>query len=140
MDVPFGEKRIQSLCKNLNGSNEILKLGVMYNNEIIATGLFPYSNNAIYFWGAASWKETNELNPNEILHWEVLKSAVLKGIKTYNMCGGRSQFKNKFGGEDVDHKTYTKSFLPFISFLRNSYKTLHWVKLKAKNLLRIPSN
>lgn len=140
MDAPFGENRVRSLCTNLDAASEILKLGIFHGNDIIATGIFPYSKKEIYFWGAASWRESNDLNPNELLHWEVLKFAAKKEIGTYNMCGGHSQFKNKFGGEDVDHTTYTKSFLPFINFVRNSYKSMHWIKLKVKNALKILPN
>jgi len=137
MSLPFGINRVQSLCNIDRANHNLLKMGIIYDNEIIATGLFPYDENAIYFWGAASWMKDQHLLPNELLHWEIIKFAVNNNIKVYNMCGGTSQFKNKFGGEDVEHVTYTKSFIPLMGTIRNIYKTMHWVKLKINKRLKL---
>jgi len=137
MSLPFGKERVQSLCEVSEINKRVLKLGIKYGNQIIATGLFPFDENSIYFWGAASWIEFQYLLPNEIIHWEVLKFALKNNIKVYNMCGGNSQFKNKFGGEDVPHLTYSISIVPFLNILRNLYTKVHWIKLKIKKKFSI---
>jgi hypothetical protein len=137
MAIPFGEERVDSLCAVNNINQRVLRLGIRFEDEIIATGLFPFDQNSIYFWGAASWIKYQYLLPNEIIHWEVMKFALKNNIKVYNMCGGNSQFKNKFGGEDVEHLTFAKSMLPFLNHIRDLYSKIHWIRLKVKNSLKI---
>ena len=130
MVTPFGIERPQSLFDNLNPAGSLLPLMITYGDEVVAAGLFPYDENCIYFWGAASWLRHQKLCPNELLHWQVIKFAVSRGIRAYNMCGGTSQFKNKFGGEDVPYVHYSKSFTPLLQYARNWYKQLHYWSLK----------
>ena len=44
------------------------------------------------------------------------------------MCGGKSQFKDKFGGRDVDHIIYSKSYLPVIDIAKKVYRKAHFKK------------
>jgi hypothetical protein len=136
MALPFKVDRVISLCESSAGNGRVLKYGIKHKDKIIASGLFPYDENAIYFWGAASWSRYQSLLPNEFIHWEVIKFAIKNKIPVYNMCGGGSQFKDKFGGEDVPYLIYSFSFLPLINYFRNVYKKIHWTKLKIKNRLK----
>ena len=130
MVTPFDEERPRSLFEHLFEVDALLPLSIKYNDEVIATGLFPYDEKCIYFWGAASWLKYQKLCPNELLHWHVIKFAIERGIPAYNMCGGTNQFKNKFGGEDVPYVHYSKSALPFMHYARNWYKKRHYRSLK----------
>lgn len=130
MVTPFGEDRPRSLFKHLYNAGALLPLVIKHDDEVIAAGLFPYDENCIYFWGAASWLKDQKLCPNELLHWHVIKFAVERKICAYNMCGGTSQFKNKFGGDDVDYIHYSKSALPFMQQARDWYKNRHFRALK----------
>jgi hypothetical protein len=130
MVTPFGRERPQSLYDHLLPAGRLLPLWVRKDGEILATGLFPYDERCIYFWGAASWLRHQHLCPNELLHWEVIRFAVQQGIPAYNMCGGTSQFKNKFGGEDVPYNTYHKSALPFLQTARRWYQANHYRSLR----------
>jgi lipid II:glycine glycyltransferase (peptidoglycan interpeptide bridge formation enzyme) len=109
--------------------NKLLPLYIRRQGEIIATGLFPYDESCIYFWGGASWIKDRKWYPNELLHWKVMEFAVSRGIRAYNMCGGTSQFKNKFGGADVPYLTFSKSALPFLQMARNAYRAYHFHRL-----------
>jgi hypothetical protein len=131
MQTPFGLARPQSLYRHLSKVDRLLPLEVWFENRVLASGLFPYDDHCIYFWGAGSWLREQHLCPNELLHWEVIRFAVNKGLKAYNMCGGRSQFKDKFGGEDVSYVTYSASALPGIRFARDAYRRYHFKRLKA---------
>jgi len=130
MSTPFGEDRPQSLFDCLMPAGRLMPLWVKYEDEVIAAGLFPYDEKCIYFWGAASWLKHQKLCPNEFLHWNVIKRAVAKGIPLYNMCGGTSQFKDKFGGEDVPYVHYSKSALPLLQVARNWYRQRHFKSLR----------
>lgn len=127
--TPFGIKRVKSLYDCLHAANRLLSIQVKKKDCVIATGLFPFDENAIYFWGAASWLKYQKFYPNELLHWEVIKFAVTNRIKIYNMCGGGSRFKNKFCGDDLAHLKYQKSTSRFIGMLISVYKEGHFIKL-----------
>ena len=122
--IPFGPERPISLCSKVS---KILPVMVLNGDKIVAAGIFPYDENCIYFWGGAAYPEDYRYHPNELMHWAVIKYAVNNNIKCYNMCGGTSQFKNKFGGEDIGFISYSMSFLPFLARARTLYKKLHFL-------------
>ncbi len=136
MAVPFKKARVASLFKRLD-QRRLLSLVVKKEDKLLATGLFPYDNHTIYFWGATSWLKYQKLCPNELLHWEVIKFAISNKIQFYDMCGGGSRFKNKFGGDDVPFILYTKSYVKFLKYAMLIYKKTHFLKLKAKALFNI---
>lgn len=127
---PFGRERTQSLWAHLNPTGRLLPLWARHEGEVLAVGLFPFDERCIYFWGATSWLRFQHLSPNEALHWGVIKFAAENGIPLYNMCGGMSQFKNKFGGEDVQNNTYFKSAIPLLSRARELYRDRHFQRLR----------
>lgn len=129
LKAPFGVERSRSLCRNVKN---ILPLRIVNDGNVVAAGIFPYDDDSIYFWGGAALPEDYKYYPNEIMHWEVIKFAVANNIKNYNMCGGTSQFKNKFGGKDQEFVTYSLSFLPFLDKARALYKRLHFLKIRIK--------
>ena len=130
MITPFDESRPRSLFDHLMPAKRLLSIWARRDDEVLAAGLFPYDERAIYFWGAASWLRHHHLCPNEALQWGVIQFAVETGIPLYNMCGGTSQFKNKFGGEDVPYLTYHKSGLPLLKTGRRMYRDWHFRSLK----------
>jgi hypothetical protein len=132
MVTPFGVDRPRSLVERLTGKGRLLSLEVLREGSVLASGLFPYDESCIYFWGAGSWLSAQHLCPNEFLHWEVIRFAVSRGIRGYNMCGGRSQFKDKFGGADVSYETYSASALPGLRTARSLYKRFHFAQLKRQ--------
>lgn len=136
MIAPYGEDRPRSLFHHLLPANRIFPLWVKYKGDVIATGLFPHDERCVYFWGAASWLKYQHLCPNEILHWTVMKLAIARQIPLYNMCGGTSQFKSKFGGSDIPYNQYSKSFLLFLKTARQAYRYVHFKKLKLWALLQ----
>jgi hypothetical protein len=130
LDVPYGIDRARSLYENLYPAQRLLPIWVRNGDEVIAAGLFPYDQHAIYFWGAASWLKDQHLHPNELLHWTVMREAVQRRIPIYNMCGGASQFKDKFGGTDVPYNHFSRTFIPGLRKARDLYRDLHWKRLK----------
>jgi hypothetical protein len=129
--LPFGVERGRSLLTRLAPVDRVLPIWVKHNGEVVASGLFPFDEHAIYFWGAASWLRFQHLCPNELLHWAVMRHAIARGIPSYNMCGGTSRFKDKFGGEDIPYVRYSKSFLPGLSMARTAYEKLANLRLRV---------
>ena len=132
MATPFGRDRVQSLCDHLLPAGRLLALRVKKDETVLASGFFPYDEKCIYFWGAASWLAYQQLSPNELIHWGVIRHAVRHGLSAYNMCGGQSQFKDKFGGEDVPYLHYSKSAIPGMDLARKAYRAYHFRRLKRR--------
>jgi hypothetical protein len=130
MIVPFSKDRPRSLFEHLLPADRIFPVWVKHQDTVVATGLFPHDARSVYFWGAASWLRYQHLCPNELLHWAVIRLAISRGIPLYNMCGGTSQFKDKFGGSDVPYNHYTWSSLPLLDKARQIYRSAHFWKLK----------
>ncbi len=123
--MPFTIDRPRSLYEHLIPAGRLLPVWVKYRDRIIATGLFPHDERCVYFWGGASWLEYQALYPNELLHWTLIRLAIQRGIPLYNMYGGKSQFKAKFGGEEVVTHHFSHSFLPLLTRARNFYRAWH---------------
>ena len=131
MVTPFGPDRPRSLMQCLVPAKRILPLRITHEDDVVATGLFPFDEKCIYFWGAASWLRFHKLCPNELLHWSVIKFAISRKIPLYNMCGGKSQFKAKFGGTDIPYNHYSQSSLPMMKQARKLYRSAHYKKLQV---------
>ncbi|MDH3601494.1 MAG: GNAT family N-acetyltransferase [Candidatus Tectomicrobia bacterium] len=136
MAVPYAKERPLSLFHHLLPADRLFPVWVRLGDKIIASGLFPHDNRCVYFWGGASWSSYHCLYPNEALHWTVMRLAISRNIPQYNMCGGESPFKNKFGGLDVPYITYSKSFSPCLGIARKAYRASHFYKLKLLGKLR----
>jgi CelD/BcsL family acetyltransferase involved in cellulose biosynthesis len=132
MAVPFRVERPRSLFRRLAPAGRVLALRIWAGDHIAATGLFPYDERCIYFWGAASWLADQHLCPNELLHWTVMEAAVERGIPLYNMCGGASRFKDKFGGSDQPYTMHTRSAHRILDLGRDALRRWHWMKLKLR--------
>jgi lipid II:glycine glycyltransferase (peptidoglycan interpeptide bridge formation enzyme) len=135
MARPYGIDRPRSLFRHLMPAGRLLAVWVRHEQRVIAAGLFPHDERCIYFWGAGSWLDSQQLCPNELLQWTVMRHAVELGIPTYNMCGGESQFKDKFGGSDVPYCLYNRSLVPLLSPARRAYRRLHWWGLRVRGAL-----
>lgn len=133
--LPWGVERPKSLIEHLLPAGRLWLLRVWYRDTVVACGLFPFDERAVYFWGAASWTRYHELCPNEFLHWNVIRMAVEHGIVEYNMSGGHSQFKDKFGGTDIPYLRLSRSFIPGLRAARYLYARAHLLRLRLRGSL-----
>lgn len=95
----FYEKVVQYLIP----ANKLLFLTAEVEDKIIATAFFIYDSNEIHFLSGTSLSEFNEYAPNNLIHWYVIKFAVNKELKFYDL-GGKGipsidKFKASFGAE-----------------------------------------
>jgi hypothetical protein len=123
-------ERVKSLFANLKPNN-LLALQVKSKDIVVATGLFPYDDRCVYFFGGASWTKYQSLCPNELLHWTAMTIAAKIGIKEYDMTGGGT-FKPKFGGIQLNVYGYHKSYTLLAKYGRSIYKSLFRVKQKIE--------
>jgi len=122
----YGLNRVQALIRNIHPTGHLLLLRARdRKGQCIATGIFPYSDEVMYFWGGASWRHSQSLRPNEALQWHAMKLARGKGIRIYDMGGG-GEYKRKYGGKEIEVPWFRKSKYPWIRYMRDiaqqSYK------------------
>jgi len=124
-------KRPEILFNSLKKHNLLFSLRIKYKSQTIATGLFPYDNRCVYFWGGASWSKFRHFCPNDLLHWELMKMAGEIGILRYDMGNG-SSFKSKFGGKLTPIYHWYKSYNPLAKIARSLYKYQFQILQKLK--------
>lgn len=127
----YGPERVQFLWDSLMPAGRLLALRVWYRNEVVGSGLFPFDDRMIYFWGGASWVRAYPLHPNELLQWNVMLFALESGIPLYNMGGG-GYFKEKFGGRKVAVERWFKPLSPLARAGRTAFK--HYVRSRQRIL------
>jgi hypothetical protein len=117
----YGLHRVASLWDELMPLGKLLALRVVRDGNVLATGLFPFDDRALFFWGGASWTRSYAECPNELLHWHAMRFAAERSIPLYNMSGiGR--FKGKFGGTAVAVQRWYKALTPLARIGRPAYR------------------
>jgi hypothetical protein len=114
----YGEARVRALIRHLEPAGQVLLLRARDpQGKCIATGIYPALHHAAYYWGGASWRDSQALRPNELLHWTAMRQWRSRGVRTYNMVGNMP-FKKKFGGAETCVPLIAKSRNPAIGLLR----------------------
>jgi SAM-dependent methyltransferase len=98
------------------------------SGRVLATGLFPHDDRAMYFWGGASSVDALHLCPNDLLHWTAMCLAAERGLLTYNMSG-HGRFKRKFGGTLTLVKRWHKHYWRSARWARRGYR--FWLDARA---------
>lgn len=99
---PYGRDRIELLLEQFLPTKNLLLLRSRNSEgECIATGIFLALNRTVVFWGAASWIKYQKIRPNEPIAWYAMKYWKARGIETFHFGGGWSQYKKKFGSEEI---------------------------------------
>jgi hypothetical protein len=117
----YGIERVENLWNELMPAGKLLALRVVKGDEMLATGLFPFDDRALFFWGGASWTGAYSECPNELLHWSAMCFAAERAIPAYNMSGV-GQFKAKFGGRAVAIERWYKGLSPVARIARPAYR------------------
>lgn len=118
----YSVDRVRSLIRNLEPTGRILLVRARdAEGNCIATGIFPGYNKIAEFWGNASWRASQNLRPNEAIHWYVMRYWKRRGVEVYDW-GGENKYKEKYGC--VPHRVpwFAKSRFALISNLRGQAK------------------
>jgi hypothetical protein len=127
----YGIERVRQLIRRFQPTGHLLLLRARdRQGRCIATGIFPYMNGVMYFWGGASWRHSQSLRPNEALQWQALKIGKKKGIRIYDMGGG-GEYKRKYGGKEIEVPWFGKSKYPWIRYLRDIAQQSHKVRQQS---------
>lgn len=129
-------ERVRALIRNLEPTGRALLVRARDpQGKCIATGIFPGFNKIAEFWGNASFRASQNLRPNEAIHWYVMRYWKRRGIEVYDW-GGEGTYKEKYGC--VPHRVpwFTKSRFGLLSTLRVQAKTLFAKKQQFQGWLQ----
>ncbi len=116
--------RVRALIRNLEPAGRVLLVRARDpEGKCIASGIFPGYNKIAEFWGNASFRTSQNLRPNEAIHWYVMRYWKRRGVAIYDW-GGEGTYKEKYGC--VPHRVpwFTKSRFALLSTLRGQAKAI----------------
>ncbi len=116
--------RVRTLIKHLEPTGRILFLRARDSEgNCIATGIFPGFNKIAEFWGNASFRSSQILRPNELMHWYAMRYWKRRGAEIYDW-GGEGKYKEKYGCLPHRVPWFTKSRSELIAKLRDEAKKM----------------
>jgi hypothetical protein len=120
----YDRKRVESLVKKVAPQGRVLLLRARdKEGNCIATGIFPGFNQIAEFWGNASYRSSQILRPNELIHWCAMRYWKQRGAKIYDWGGG-GEYKEKYGCSPYSVPWFTKSRYRIVSALRNQARDM----------------
>jgi CelD/BcsL family acetyltransferase involved in cellulose biosynthesis len=127
----YSIERVRSLIRNLAPSGRILLLRARDGEgRCIATAVLPWYHRTMYFWGGASYRQHQQLRPNEALIWHALRWAKSRGVTEFDFVGGNS-YKAKYGTTEVPVPWARRSRSPLVAGLRDAAKEGFALKQRA---------
>lgn len=85
--------------------------------KCIATGIFLLLNKIGVVWGVASWRQYQQLRPNEPIAWYGIKKLKALGIQVLNYGGKSEQFKEKLGAKELELYRLTRTKNKLLSLI-----------------------
>jgi hypothetical protein len=111
-------ERVRLLMKHLLPTGNLLLLRARdAGGACIATGIYPAYRNTMYFWGGASFRKYQLLQPNELVHWFAMRYWKERGARACDMGGG-GDYKLKYGGKPMTIPWGRKSRYWWVSGIR----------------------
>jgi len=116
--------RVQALIRHLHPAGKLLALRARSaEGECLSTAIFPGDGPMAYFWGGASLRRFQKLNPNEPLVWHAIKYWRDRGAERFDFGGGGT-YKKKYGGREIEVPWVRKSKW---AVLENGRRAARWV-------------
>ncbi len=120
----YDVERVRSLIRHVRPSGRVLLLRARdAQGKCIASGIFPGYNRIAEFWGNASWRDSQNLRPNEAIHWYVMRYWKKRGAEIYDW-GGEGRYKEKYGCVLYSVPWFVKSRYKMISVLRQEARKM----------------
>lgn len=136
----YGIDRVQKLIEHLLPTGHLLLLRARDSEgNCIGTGIYPGFNRVASFWGNASFRASQNLRPNEMLHWSAMRYWKKHGVQIFDWGGG-GEYKEKYGVRHVFIPWLRKSRYGFIEPLRRGAKGLFDMKQQVLGKLKRSAN
>ncbi len=114
----YSIERIRLLVKHLAPTGYLLLVRARNAEGVcVATGIYPAFRDRMYFWGGASLREFQILQPNEPVQWFAMRYWKARGALACDMGGG-GDYKLKYGGKPLVVPWRRKSRSTLVSALR----------------------
>jgi Acetyltransferase (GNAT) domain len=127
MRPTFGVDRVKLLVRHLLPTGNLLLVRARNAEGVcIATGIYPAFNGTMYFWGGASLREYQILQPNEAVHWYAMQYWKARGVVACDMGGGGA-YKLKYGGTTLTIPWCRKSSNQIVGLARDWAQKSHSV-------------
>lgn len=118
-------ERVRALVRHLEPTGRILLLRARDpQGACIATGIYPGFNQFSEFWGNASFRSSQILRPNELMHWYAMRYWKNRGVKIHDW-GGEGKYKEKYGCVLYQVPWFTKSRYRIVARLRDEAKKMY---------------
>jgi hypothetical protein len=121
----FSIDRVRLLMKHLLPTGNLLLLRARNAEGVcVATGLYPAFRCTMYFWGGASLRQYQILQPNEPVQWFAMQYWKERGVLACDMGGG-GDYKLKYGGKPLIIPWCRKSRYRWVEVLRGVAQNGH---------------
>lgn len=132
----YDVERVRSLIRNVKPAGHLLLLRARDSEgKCIATGIFPGFNKIAEFWGNASRRDSQQLRPNEAIHWYAMRYWKSRGAEIYDW-GGQGSYKEKYGCVAHSVPWFVKSRYKIVSKLRDEARKMFTRKQQFAGWLR----
>ena len=129
-------ERVRQLIRHVHPTGRLLLLRARSpDGTSIATGIFPALGTTMTFWGGASWRQYQKLQPNEAVIWHAMRYWKERGIEIFDMCGG-GEYKRKYGGRRIVIPWARLSRFRIFSRARRAAAKAFWYRWKLIGYLR----
>ena len=135
----YGVERVRSLIEHLQPTGKLLLLRARDSNGLcIATGIFPGYRDTAYFWGGASWRDAQILQPNELVMWHAMMHWKAAGATSLELGGGGA-YKAKYHPRSDTVPSLALSRFEALHRARDVARKLYRVRQRVGGLARRPS-
>jgi len=132
----YGVSRVRSLIEHLHPSGKLLLLRALDGDgRCIATGIFPGYRDTAYFWGGASWRASQILQPNELLMWHAMLHWKRQGATMLELGGGGA-YKLKYQPSCEIVPSLTLSRFAALQRARHMAKSMYGVRQRVSGMVR----
>jgi GNAT acetyltransferase-like protein len=75
-------------------------------------------NGFAQLWGTASFREYQDLRPNQAMHWHALRYWRARGFQRFDW-GGDGEYKKQYASQKISVNRFCKSSIPLLSKIRD---------------------
>ena len=128
----YGLDFVRQMVAELLPTGNLLLLRARNSEGVcIATHIDLVFNKVAVYWGGASWKQYQNLHPNELIYWYAMKRAKGMGAEVLHLADTKKQFKQKFGAYEAQGFRLMKAsnsllFFPLFVFLSINERLRLW--------------
>lgn len=124
----LGRDDYTALAEVARSGGPVKVMFAWHEGRLVAGGIFPYDEQAIYYLDGVSDPGGLQVRPNNLLHWEVIRWACARGLVRYDMIGAGiesiNRFKRGFGAVQVSYTYAYRSLDLLTTAARKTYAFL----------------